>query len=501
MKTEKRLVEQSKESCVARYEQLLSRKNEELARLQSNFDFVFNQRKELQLKMKNQQDVVSKSSSESDRQVKTLTAEKRALSAKIDKYERALLKTTNQCEHLRSDFNRELAANDQYRERVKALVVENKELARLNDDLLQRSKILKTQLESDFTEYEPQINTLNAQVSTQNVQLQELKTTKILNEREIEFLRQSLKDLDDLTSRQKSPSSSQTKDNTEKLAMNQYLTNLEKLVDDYKQEIELLRKKSSTPTINHNVPTKRPRLVDEEITNLKTANSLRKENLELSAKVKDLQEEIEILRKQLALSKKGSDEIGQQVLELRANPFSALQMIKQETLDLLRKENHELIAKYVNSETVDSIPKSLFARQENDKDMLQSKIDQLMKKLNRLRSVYADKSRDLVAIISRFFGYSIEFIPSPVNPNDLCSKIKLVSKYIAQKGLDDNNPYLIIDVHSRSLKANGNYEFKSLCEDLVDRWVSEKHQIPCFLSALNLKIYEEYGRQRKVIKE
>lgn len=640
MKTEKRLVEQSKESCVARYEQLLSRKNEELARLQSNFDFVFNQRKELQLKMKNQQDVVSKSSSESDRQVKTLTAEKRALSAKIDKYERALLKTSNQCEHLRSDFNRELAANDQYRERVKALVVENKELARLNDDLLQRSNIFKTQLESDFvrtneelklrvislqktndelqnkidlllqqktsvellkeknaslskqlkeletcqsraaqlelanielqakfdeyfgmisstieshqasskdevvknfihtfkliqnrnliladklnqalseydniqrdhhallqkvrTEYEPQINTLNAQVSTQNVQLQELKTAKILNEREIEFLRQSLKDLDDLTSRQKSPSSSQTKDNTEKLAMNQYLTNLEKLVDDYKQEIELLRKKSSTPTINHNVPTKRPRLVDEEITNLKTANSLRKENLELSVKVKDLQEEIEVLRKQLALSKKGSDEIGQQVLELRANPFSALQMIKQETLDLLRQENHELIAKYVNSETVDSIPKSLFARQENDKDMLQSKIDQLLKKLNRLRSVYADKSRDLVAIISRFFGYSIEFIPSPVNPNDLCSKIKLVSKYIAQKGLDDNNPYLIIDVHSRSLKANGNYEFKSLCEDLVDRWVSEKHQIPCFLSALNLKIYEEYGRQRKVINE
>ncbi|KAM9919398.1 hypothetical protein OXX80_012714, partial [Metschnikowia pulcherrima] len=182
------------------------------------------------------------------------------------------------------------------------------------------------------TEYEPQINTLNAQVSTQNFQLQELKTAKILNEREIEFLRQSLKDLDDLTSRQKSPSSSQTKDNTEKLAMNQYLTNLEKLVDDYKQEIEVLRKKSSTPTINHNVPTKRPRLVDEEITNLKTANSLRKENLELSVKVKDLQEEIEVLRKQLALSKKGSDEIGQQVLELRANPFSALQMIKQETL-------------------------------------------------------------------------------------------------------------------------------------------------------------------------
>ena len=141
---------------------------------------------------------------------------------------------------------------------------------------------------------------------------------------------------------------------------------------------------------------------------------------------------------------------------------------------------------------VDYVPKSVFARQENDKDILQAKIDQLSKKLNRLKNVYTEKSKEILAIISRFFGYVIEFIPSPINLNDFCSKIKLVSKYMIQKDKEHSPPYLILDVQSKSLKANGNYEFKTMCEELVSQWVNDKHQIPCFLSALNLKIFEDY---------
>ncbi|GEQ69945.1 hypothetical protein JCM33374_g3621 [Metschnikowia sp. JCM 33374] len=609
-------------------------KNEELAQLQSNFDFVYNQRKELQSKVKNQQEVVGRSSSENDQHVKTLTAEKKALSMKVDKYERQLSKATGQCEHLRSDLNRELTANDQYRDRIKVLESENKDLSQLNDSLLQNSKSLKSQFENDYlkknedlqlrvmslqktnnelqfkfdsllqsktsvellkskntsltqklktletaqtrvsqlesenaelrakfdeyfgmisstveshntssegtvvtdfvkafkslqnknlvlvdklnksqseinealqnyqhlfektqSQYIPEIESLKHQLSSQNETLEDLKKSKILNGKEIEFLRKSLKDLDDLTTRQKVPSSSTTDDNTEKVAMNQYLTNLEKLVDDYKKEIESLRKENTKPSSEYNLPTKRPRLVDEDDMKIKTTNALRTENLELLSQIKNIQDECDVLRKKLDLTKEESMRTSQQVLELRSNPFQADQLIKQESLNLLRKENQDLIAKYVNLEKIDSIPKSLFARQENDKDILQAKIDQLVKKISRLRSAYADKSRDIMATISRFFGYTIEFIPSPINPNDLCSKIKLVSKYISHDDPDASIPYLIIDVHSKSLKANGNYEFKSICEDLVDRWVSEKHQIPCFLSALNLVIYEEFGRK------
>lgn len=630
MKTEKRLIQQSKESCVARYELLLTRKNEELAQLQSNFDFVYNQRKELQLKVKNQEEVVVKSSSENEQQAKSLTAENKKLMSKIDKYERVLLKVSDKCEHLRSDLNRELTSNDQYRERINVLETENKQLVQLNNNLLEKSKLVtelmeniykkqnedlqlrllslqktNTELQSKFdlllqlktsiellklknasltqklkilesaqthasqlelanaelqakfdeyfgmisstveshnsssegevvtnfvqafkllqnknlvlvdklnqaqfelneaqqnyqnlhnkiqSDYIPQIDSLKEQLSTKNSTLEDLKKTKLLNGKEIEFLRKSLKDMDDITSRQKLPSSSPTADNTEKVAMNQYLTNLEKLVDDYKKEIEQLRKDSTKTNTNFHLPTKRPRLVEEDDVKIKTANSLRTENLELLSKIKNLQDESEVLRKKLKLATDEADQVSQ-VLELRSNPFMADQLVKQETLHLLQKENNDLIAKYINIKDVESIPKSLFARQEHDKDILQQKVDQLMKKINRLRSVYSEKSRDIVAIISRFFGYSIEFIPSPINPNDLCSKIKLVSRYISQQNPEVSVPYLIIDVHTRSLKANGNYEFKSLCEDLVDRWVSEKHQIPCFLSALNLQIYEDY---------
>ena len=54
-----------------------------------------------------------------------------------------------------------------------------------------------------------------------------------------------------------------------------------------------------------------------------------------------------------------------------------------------------------------------------------------------------------------------------------------------QKDKEHSPPYLILDVQSKSLKANGNYEFKTMCEELVSQWVNDKHQIPCFLSALN----------------
>ncbi|OBA18946.1 hypothetical protein METBIDRAFT_47316 [Metschnikowia bicuspidata var. bicuspidata NRRL YB-4993] len=632
MKTEKRLLEQSKESCVARYELLLSRKNEEFSHLQSNFDFVYNQRKELQLKVKNQAEVLGKSSSDSEQQVRSLASENKKLTAKIDKFERALQKETGQREHLCSDLNRELAANDQYRERISVLEAENKKLVEQNTTLLERSSMLSALLESEYarknedlnlrvlslqktnnelqfkfdlilqlktsiellklknaslsqklksleatkshasqlelenaalqakfdeyfgvisatvechnsssreevvtnfvqafkmlqnknlvlmdklnqfqaeiselqqshqnlrdeidSEHIPQINSLRTQLSTQKNIARELEKVKILNGKEIEFLRKSLKDMDDLTSKRKLMPSSLTPDNTEKVAMNQYLTNLEKLVDEYKQEIEQLRKESNKEHVKHNLPTKRPRLIEEDDVKTKSTHSLT-ENLELLAQIKILKDECDQLRKKLRLFSEDASRSSQQILELRSNPFSADQLIKQETLDLLRKENLDLIGKYLKSENIDSIPKSLFVRQENDKEILQSKINNLLKQISRLKSVYAEKSRDIVAILSRFFGYKIEFIPSPVNPNDLCSKIKLVSKYVSSEHSDSSAPYLIIDVHTKTLKANGNFEFKNICEELVDQWVSEKHLIPCFLSALNLRIYEDSNR-------
>ncbi|OVF11451.1 putative spindle assembly checkpoint component [Clavispora lusitaniae] len=630
LKTEKRLLQQNKDSSIGRYEELLAKKNDELARLQSNFDYVYNQRNELKSKLENQKDVAGRNTSDLTKDTKRLREENDALRKKLDKYERQYTSVSGKLEHVRADLNRELSANDQYRERIGDLEQENKQMADLNKDLLERMKSLSAQIENNraasqveelqlklsalqntnnslqskvdsllqaktsvellkqknasmaariqvleafeekaasleldnvklqakFDEYfgaiassvekqdtdeentvvsfisnfkqlqnrnlvlfdklnetqskvteleqlnnaltsqieqelQPQLEQLKAANSAAETEIAELKKIKILNGKEIEFLRNSLKDMDTVASRKSvaetNPDSLQEQE-AQRKATNQYLTNLEKLVDDYKNQIDELTKKENTKQIT--MPSKRPRLA-ENSADLQTVRDLRNENLELSATIKGLKDEIESLRKRLALKERNPSSKGN-ILELRLNPFAKDQYVKQETLDLLRKENEALITQYVKNGNVDYVPKSVFARQENDKDILQAKIDQLSKKLNRLKNVYTEKSKEILAIISRFFGYVIEFIPSPINSNDFCSKIKLVSKYMIQKDKEQSPPYLILDVQSKSLKANGNYEFKTMCEELVSQWVNDKHQIPCFLSALNLKIFEDY---------
>lgn len=631
LKTEKKLLQNSKDAAIGRYEELLAKKNEELARLQSNFDYVYGQRSELQSKLENQKNIAGRNSSDFSKDTQRLRAENDALQRKLDKYERLFSSVTSKAEHLRADLNRELSATDLYRERITTLEQENARLASLNEDLLGRMKLISAQMEhgraesrveelqmrvlalqstnnllqakvdsllqaktsvellrqknalmtakitalegferkaaylelanaklqAKFDEYfgaiaasvektnteddavvsfilsfkqlqnrnlvlfdklnEAQSRVSDLELTNRSLaekldnslvqidQLQqehaasarevaELKKTRLLNSKEIEFLRNSLKDMDTVAMRKNTvdaasaTSESVLNQEAQNQAMNQYLTNLEKLVDDYKTQIDQLTREQNSQTIAA-LPSKRPRFT-QDFSDAKAVKDLRTENLELSARIKDLNDEITAVNTKLAAAEKSAKQPSN-VFELRSNPFAKDQLVKQETLDLLRQENQDLIAQFVENNTVESVPKSLFARQENDKDALQTRINELNKKLNRLKSVYTDKSREIFSIISRFFGYVIEFIPSTINPNDFCSKIKLVSRYMISADKNHAAPYLILDVHTKSLKANGSYEFKTMCEDLVSQWVNEKHQIPCFLSALNLKIFEQ----------
>ncbi|SGZ47541.1 CIC11C00000005002 [Sungouiella intermedia] len=636
LKTEKRLLQQSKDAAIGRYEELLAKKNDELLHLQNNFDYLFNQRKDLQSKLLNQKEVASASSSTLNSELKSLATENKALRGKLEKYERQFNSISGKCDHLRADLNRELQSNDQFRDRIKEMKDENHRLTKLNDDILERMKALSGQLESNnsFNNYEdlqlrlvslqktnnqlqfrvdsllqqktsiellkqknasleskiskleraeekaellqlenlelrtkfdeyfgvistsvqsnnsestddsvlkfvetfkelqnknlvlfeklsevesnvsrledtnlrlqdeinqelkPKLENLQNMVIQQENEIKELKKQKVLNSKEIEFLRNSLKSLDSVTAHIQATKISAGTDGSSKetearrQATNQYLSNLEKLVDDYKKEVETLRRNSTLPQ-SVITPAKRPRLIDEDDTKTRAAIALRNENLELLAEIRNLKDKLNLVTKKLKLAEKSTDSTNH-ILELRSNPFSKDQAIKQETLNRLQDENRSLIAKYVESRNVESVPRAVFARQENDKDVLQAKIDHLTKRIDRLSSVYAEKSKEIIAVISRYFGYKIEFILSPLNPNEMCSKIKLVSKYTTRKDLGVSPPYLTLDVHNKSLKANGTYEFKAMCEELVNQWVNEKNQIPCFLSALNLKIYNEY---------
>lgn len=351
--------------------------------------------------------------------------------------------------------------------------------------------------ECKLNETESRVNDLQSQVSTLNSDLlsyknllidkdqriKKLENQKLLNIKEIDFLRNSLKKFDSIG---KNNSKEETSE-----ATNQYLSNLEKLVDGYKAEIENLKKEKPSSL---SIGEKRPRIIDDAFrpNDYQQPDSrllaLESDNVKLLTTIKNLEDEIIRLNDKISgLETIKAKEKEFHILQLKSNPFTNDQAIKAKSLDVLREENKDLIAKYVtHSDSVDVIPKSVFARQEHENALLQTKIDQLTKKTNRLKAIYTDKSKEILSIISRYFGYSIEFIPSPMNSNDLSSRIKLVSKYVSE---DHNNGFLVLDLNSKSLKAHGTLEFKNLCEELVLKWVDDKGQIPCFLSALNLKLY------------
>ena len=71
---------------------------------------------------------------------------------------------------------------------------------------------------------------------------------------------------------------------------------------------------------------------------------------------------------------------------MKNNLISQDQFIKQTTLIALRKENEELINKYIKNLPIEEqIPKGVFQRQEDDKQRLQAQIDHLTKRSTRLR--------------------------------------------------------------------------------------------------------------------
>lgn len=351
----------------------------------------------------------------------------------------------------------------------------------------------KLSLESQIeTEWLPKCQSLEQKVSDYQQMIEKLERQKNLNSKEIEFLRQLVKKMEEVSLQNQKEAVAKSTD--------EYLSNLEKLVDDYRSEISLLLKQledyKSKPETNVSIGNKRPR-VDNEFRKSQIENSnLENENIKLLATIKDLSNTIDLLETKVTkfntIETKKED---LRVLQLKSNPFVNDQIVKQKALDALKQENYDLIQKLShNDETIETIPRSVFERQEIDKTHLQVKIDELIKRNGRLKENFTKKAKSILSTISKFFGFTIEFLDSSMNPNELSSKIKLVSQYTSNKD-DLSNSYIILDLSTKALRAYGNYEFKCFCQDLVQEWSNSDDQVPCILSALNINLYKKYVLQ------
>ncbi|CAM9010243.1 unnamed protein product [Wickerhamomyces anomalus] len=303
----------------------------------------------------------------------------------------------------------------------------------------------------------------------------EIEQQKDLAFEESNFLREQLKNLDQELSLNEDDK-------------NKYIQNLEGLVDEYKNKINELTKQIPKDSSSN----KRQRTEDDENDEDTTRNfqksvsRLEDENFQLNNKFSKLLNENSVLLKKIE-SFQDIKEKKIRILQLRNNPYSNDQFIKKELLDTLTKENNDLLNKTPLGET---IPKSIYDRSQLENQALERKIHDLNKRIQRLREIFSAKSLEFIDAVYSLIGFKLEFLPS--------NKIKLISKYVK----NDKN-CLLIDPVKQTFKISKDNdeddEFFQTCDTLIDFWIKEKNDIPSFLAALNLELFEkQQSREQQV---
>ncbi len=303
----------------------------------------------------------------------------------------------------------------------------------------------------------------------------EIEQQKDLAFEESNFLREQLKNLDQELSLNEDDK-------------NKYIQNLEGLVDEYKNKINELTKQIPKDSSSNKRQRTEDDEKDEDTTRnfQKSVSRLEDENFQLNNKLSKLLNENSVLLKKIE-SFQDIKEKKIRILQLRNNPYSNDQFIKKELLDTLTKENNDLLNKTPLGET---IPKSIYDRSQLENQALERKIHDLNKRIQRLREIFSAKSLEFIDAVYSLMGFKLEFLPS--------NKIKLISKYVK----NDKN-CLLIDPVKQTFKTSKDNdeddEFFQTCDTLIDFWIKEKNDIPSFLAALNLELFEkQQSREQQV---
>lgn len=624
IKTEKSMMQETQQSLIAKYEMLLSEKNDKIKKLENDFEFLYKERNELNSKSSNSNQIMEEKIKSLEKANDKLQQDYEELDGNLKEADDKLIRLNTRLEQAKSQSQYDKQANQQLEDHINRLENDNNQLLKNNDELIKKlEQITKSSTTNDMLKFNETLGMKNLSLQKINNQLQ-LKIDKLLQNKtstellkqknlsllnkltdyetlkencakleiknmsleakfteflkilkksnnttstddninentlvnflnnynhlknmnavleeklnqakdENETLKATIIELEHQIEHQLTPLVNQTKEqltineneneklqhqlnlNTKEIqhlrgviqklesfnaesqkeavskSTDEYLTTLEKLVDDYKKEIADLKESAQANAFKFT--NKRPKVDDEYRRRSQIENSaIQKENIQLSSEIEDLKNRNDVL--QTKLNNLSAIEVKKKelhVLQLKANPFTKHQIVQQTTLNALQKENSQLIDKFIKHKPTIDVPQAVYETQELEIAKLQDKVMELQKKNQRLTSTFTKRARDVLITISKFFGFSIEFLDDAINANELSPKIKLVSKYTNTPDLE--NSYLILDMTSKSLKAHGNYEFTKLCEVLMSEWSNNKDQISCILSALNIKLYERY---------
>ncbi|POR36601.1 Spindle assembly checkpoint component mad1 [Tolypocladium paradoxum] len=347
-------------------------------------------------------------------------------------------------------------------------------------------------LKDERTQLKDQVETAKATAGAASADKARMRLDRqrALALKEVEYLRAQLRAIDD------EDHTMQTEQYDEARAVR--IQELEKLVDEYKREVQSLHAELSSVEPSTGTPTqlvagtKRSHPEDDDAQ--EQYGQLSRKNRKLQDELTGLQTKVALLEKDLSSSREQLSAAKEQnqtrVLSLRSNPTSDYEAIKRSTLDALQKENKDLLStlrsKHRDS-SVPVIPTSVLGAMEREIAAANAETASAQKSARRLKEVWGSKSQEFKEAIFSTLGWTVTFIPN--------GKMRVESTFFPSQ-TDEHENSIVFDGERGTMKVGGGPKsaFARRIGDQIGFWVREKGCIPGFLAALTLEFYEEHTK-------
>lgn len=355
-------------------------------------------------------------------------------------------------------------------------------LGAVEPELLEKDELIKG-LEADLSRLQGEVEKLRTGGGSRDSRIRtRLERQRALAVKEVEYLRAQLKTFD----------TEETTYQPEHLFDEQktkQVQELEALVDEYRKELQTLHeelaKQGDGPVVPEGAGTKRPR-EDEADDRL---GQLSRKNRKLQDEIARLQQTSALLQKELQVSKTQLTSLQQtsrtRILELRSNPTTDHEAVKLSTLDTLRAENKALLAKLEGqSYNIDTVPVSTLHSVRLEIHDLERTVASKEKLMKRMKEIWSAKFLEFREAVFSILGWQMEFMPN--------GKFRVTSMYYPAEEEGDGSNSLIFDGETGSFNTSGGPDsrFGMEIRGLVDFWVMQKKEIPCFLAAMSLEFYD-----------
>ena len=338
-----------------------------------------------------------------------------------------------------------------------------------------------------------------------------LERQRALAVKEVEYLRAQLKTFD-----------------TEEITMNadesrfdehksEQITQLEKLVDEYRVELQKVHSELSTQeTLQDLQPrgTKRPPPADSDAENERIAVLLRKNRM-VQESLSKSEQTTALLRHELEATKSHLNSLQGQsrirILELRSNPTSEAENIKMSALNALKAENQDLLAQLRDEHmNIKVVPVSTLDSMKLEIREMEKLVAEKEKHMRRLKETWTLKSSEFREAVASVLGYKLDFLPS--------GRVRVTSMFHLSPAYrhgdrnasadsrgpgsmgDGEENSIVFDGEKGTMKISGgpNSLFALEIKHLIKFWVEERKDIPCFLAAMTLEFYDKTTRAARI---